>query len=431
MLINRISIKKSDPTSVWLWSYVLINIVATIWMLSSGELLGDAKGLALRNVDYLLVASIAVVLSYVIILVPVFKFCLRVKSKRLHTLVSEDELNNRLGVFLFIAQLAFFAFNLSYGVNIAGSGNIRADTPIGMIWIILPVDSLFLIYYASARDSKYWWLNLAVYLVSNILRGWLGMFLFVIFLEWCRAYRLNKIRWKGATLVGLFVIFIYPVILNLKWIFRAADSKDLSLVSAVSTLFETISDGAYSDVIIDGIGQIISRLQITSMVEEVIRFSSALQVGFDAGTFKPFWLDGIHGIMFDKIFYSQNRMSIGVAFTSIGDFGNTFDIGSWNTNTGWVGWLFVAPGWIALLFLYTALLCVLSVYLAKKIGMGPLMRDLVWFAWLIYLLPGWLGGFVGFIYALAVFLGLKVCLSSLPRIAARKARRISYVRPEK
>jgi hypothetical protein len=105
-----------------------------------------------------------------------------------------------------------------------------------------------------------------------------------------------------------------------------------------------------------------------------------------------------------------------VAFTSIGDFGGDFDVGSWNTNTGWVGWLFVAPMWIPVFLFYTGSLCYLSFYFAKKIGMGILLRDLVWFAWLIYLLPGWLGSFVGFVYSLFVFLVLKVCVSKLPRI---------------
>lgn len=412
-------IKKRGPANVWLWSYILFNVFGTIWMLCNGELIGDVQGIVLQHVQWLVIACVVVVLSYWVLLGPVFDFFSKMPIKTLSLRATPKLVNDRIGVFLMIAQLAFFAFNLIYGVNVAGSGTAKADTSLGMVWVLLPVDSLFLIYYGAERDNKYWWANLLIYVASNVARGWLGIFLFIIFLEMCRASRRGAIQWKALIPIGFITILLYPIILNLKWVFRAAASTDFSIADGIVNFSQTMFESNYIEVISGGVMQIIARLQITSLVEEVIRYSDNLQRAFELGLFKPFWLEGLHGIVYDRVMYGENRAPIGVAFTTIGDFGGDFSIGDWNTNTGWVGWLFVTPVCIPFFLAYTALLCYLSFFLAKKISAGSLLKDLLWFSWLIYLLPGWFGSFVGFIYSLTVYLILKFVFSSIPRITLR------------
>lgn len=397
-------------------------------MLSAGELIGDVAGVPIQSVARLEFACFVVVMSYLLLLGPVFEFFTKLRSARLRIHSPEAVVNNRMGVFLLIAQLAFLAFNVSYGVNVAGSGNVKADTSIGLLWVLLPVDSLFMIYYAACRKSRFWWLNLAVYVISNVVRGWLGMFFFIVFMEWCRLFREKRVRLSRVVGGAIVMIVFYPVVLNLKWAFRAA-SSDIPVFEGISSVLETLSLADFFQMILDGIGQVVARLQITSLVEQVIAYSDRLQSAFGKGMFKPFWLEGLHGVIFDKMISSDNRMSLGTAFTAIGNFGGDFDVGSWNTNTGWIGWFFVAPGWIPFFLLYTAVLGFLSVYFVKKIGETVAMRDLLWFAWLAYLVSGWLGSFVGFIHALLVFLLLKFGLSILPDLtwARRRANGIGRV----
>jgi hypothetical protein len=410
-------VKNSTPSLVWQWSYILINVIAFLWMLSTKELMGDAQGLTLQRPEWLIMACVAVVAGYWFLLGPVFRLIGSLPVSKIRFGPQLGFVDDRLGIFLAVAQLAFMAFNIVFGVNVAGSGDARVDSSFSLLWVALPVDSLFLIYYAVARDSRFFRFNLVIYIVSNVMRGWLGIFLFVIFLEMCNAARSKKIRWRSLGLVAIVVLVCYPVMLNLKWLLRAATAPNFSLWDGLGNIVETLSTEDYLDIIGAGVMQIIGRLQITSSVEEVIRYSSQLQHAFSLGTFKPFWLEGIHGIVYDRLMYGENRPAIGVAFTAIGEFGGDFDVGSWNTNTGWVGWFFVAPLLVPFLIAYTLALCYLGFYFAKKLDMSAMLQDLVWFAWLVYILPGWLAAFVGFVYSLFVFLALKLTFSHFPRIA--------------
>lgn len=409
--------KKQAPTNIWMWGYILINVVATAWMLYYGELIGDLQGQAVTSVQRLVWACIIVVAAYWILLGPVFKLFVRFPVKPLSFGHSPSTLDDRLGKFILVAQLAFMVFNLSYGVNIAGSANVKADTPLGFIWVLLPIDSLFMVYYAISRESRFWRVNLLVYIASNMMRGWSGIFFYIIFIEMCRAVRRKTIRWGALIPVGMVILLLYPILLNLKWVFRAAASSNFSIVDGMVGFAESMLSSDYVEVIGNGIMQIVARLQITALVEAVMRYSAEVQHAFALGTFKPFWLEGIHGIFYDRLMGGENRVPLGVAFTTIGDFGGDFDLGSWNTNTGWVGWFIVAPEWAPVLLLYTAALCYVTIFLAKKIGMSPLFRDLVWFSWMVYLMPGWLGAFVGFVYTLALYLALKWVFFAIPKLS--------------
>ena len=159
---------------------------------------------------------------------------------------------------------------------------------------------------------------------------------------------------------------------------------------------------------------LIGRFQVTSMVVEVIRMSDLIQVEFTNGKFTPFWLEGLHGIIFNRLFTAEKYIPIGVAFTQYGDFGAQFDVGDWNTNIGYVGWFFIAPYLIPLYIFYTFLLGFFSFYLVKKIGISESSKDMLWLAWLVYLMPPWFAAFTGFIYTLFLFLVIKLILSRLP-----------------
>lgn len=405
--------QKSNPTLVWKWGFVLVNIGVTIWMLISGDLMGDMKGERVRNSFQLLIACALVVLSYLILLGPFFRLLAKQKIKKVYLAFSEEKLNIRMGWLLLFLQVSFIAFNLIFGVNIAGASNVKAESGFSLFWVLVPIDYLFLIYYANARESKYFYINLTVFIISNVVRGWSGIFLFVLFLEWCQAFRAKKIR-TVTILAGCFlIILIYPLILNVKWIFRAVGSDSFNMTREISGFFEYFSVGDYFLIFLEGIEHLLGRLQITSAVDGVMRLSHFLQSAFDLGVFKPFWLEGLHGIAFDRFFLSENRPALGFEIVRLGGYAGTSDT-SFNINPGWVGWFFVAPIWIPIFLVYTGVLCFLTILIAKKIGNNNLLLDLVWLTWLVFLIPGWLGVFVSFIYALFVYLVFQITLSKFP-----------------
>ena len=91
------------------------------------------------------------------------------------------------------------------------------------------------------------------------------------------------------------------------------------------------------------------------------------------------------------------------AFTKYGNFNFAYDIGNWNVSLGYPSWFFIAPLLGPVYILYTLMLGFISFYLLKKIGISSLSIDMLWYAWLVYLMAPWLLTFTGFIYALLVF----------------------------
>ena len=405
-----------NPRQPWLWLFVCVNIIAAFIMLYSGELIGDLSGIKLYSQSALVWATFLVVISYLFILGPAFNFISKIRFRSVNFRVNESDLGARIGRFLLALQILYIVFNLATGVNVAGSNNTKTDNPFAILWVLFPVDALFIIYYGTYRDSKYFYPNLIVYVVSNILRGWGGIFFMIIYFEWCRAIRNKKIFIGRIVLIGIAILASYPLLSNLKWVIRASAGTKLSLGALVDEIASNVGSTDYLMLMQDGFTHLIGRLQTTSIMVEVIRLSNFLQAKFAAGEFAPFWKEGLHGIIFDRVFSGDKQQLIGVAFTKYEDFGFIYDIGDWNVSLGYPSWFFIAPFLSPVYVLYTLILGFISFYLLKKIGMSLLSTDMLWYSWLVYLMAPWLLAFTGFIYALFIFLIMKILLSRVSSV---------------
>ena len=399
------------PTVPWLLLYVVINLMATVIMLNSGELIGDVAGSNLYSVSALVWAAVLVIGFYVVFLWPVFNFVSKIKITSLNFGIPDDVIGKRIGIILVFIQLGFMFFNLSEGVNVAGSNNTRTSSLVSIIWVLVPADALFIIYYGMYRDNKLFKYNLVIWLVSNLMRGWAGVIMFVVFFEWCRLVY-NK---RSGVIKGLYIVVLlllsYPILLNLKWLFRASVGSGLGLESIADALFDNLDSQDYLVMIGSGVDHIIGRIQVISLVVEVMRLRDLLQSEFLNGGFTPFWMEGLHGVIYERLFIGERSMPIGVAFTQYAEFNWEFEVGNWNTNIGYVGWFFIAPYLVPVYIAYTLFLCFVSFYVLKKIGATQLSKDMLWFVWLVYLMAPWLAVFVNFIYALCVFFVIKYIFS--------------------
>jgi len=407
---------KMNPTTPWLLLYIVVNIFAAGMMLDTGELIGDVAGVPLTtSIGMLIWITILVVVSYIIILGPFFDFISRIEIPKINFSVDDSKLGERIGAFLIILQLGFMLFNWVEGVNVAGSNNTRSNSIISLLWVLIPVDALFIIYYGMYRENKYFKINLVIWIFSNIMRGWSGVFLVVVFFEWCRAMQNKKINFLKIIGFAAIILAIYPLILNMKWLFRSIGAG-LEPSIVIEGFIGALADPGYFFMITNGIEHIIARLQVTSVAVEVMQLSSLLQSEFLNGNIAPFWKEGLLGIVYDKAFLNEKILSIGVAFTQYADFSWDFEVGDWNTNVGYVSWFIIAPYLAPVYILYTLFLCGSSFFLVKLIGDSTLSRNMLWYIWLAYLMPPWPGVFIQFLYALCVFLVIKLIVSRLPSI---------------
>lgn len=409
-----------NPRSHWLLFFVVINIAASLIMYIDGELIGDVAGIGISNNVDIIVALSLVIFTYFIILGPVFNYISKIEIKKINYNVSESILGVRIGIVIFLLQCLFIAFNYSTGVNMAGSNNNKTDSAFNIFWVLCPIDSIFIIYYGMYRDSKFFFINLGVWILSNLLRGWTGIFFAIVFFEWCRAIRKKNLSVFKILFFGVIIIISYPLILNLKWIIRASASSSFSIDTLIAGFINIFDEIDYFLMIGNGLTALIGRLQTTSMVIDVMRLSDLLQTKFSGDDFAPFWKEGLHGIAFNSLLGWEKQKYIGVAFTMYENFNFNYNVGDWNVSLGYPSWFFIAPMLIPIYIIYTIFLGSISFYFLKKLNITSSSVDMLWYIWLVYLMAPWFSQFVVFIYALFLFLLVKLTITVFSNINKRK-----------
>lgn len=401
---------------IWLSAFVMINVVATFVMINKGQLIGDASGNDIFSLNYFFLSFFLVSSSYIIILFFGFKLLCHLKLPTLNFNGNPQICSDRLGSVILLSQLSFFLFNTLNGVNVAG-GTQKSGSIFSLVWVFYSPDMLFFIYYGFFRDNKFFKANLAVWIISNLSRGWTGIFIVIIFMELLRYFLKNrKISLFPIFLLIAIIVVSYPFLFALKGIFRNS-TEDMGAMILILSFFNDFSLDKYFDIFYLGIEQIIGRLQTVSMLLETFHYSTYLNNMFYAEGFSPFWREGIPGIIYEKLFLGGRYIPIGVALTTMGTFSNSvFEVGSWNASAGFVSWFVILPLHGALYTLYAVFLLMLSIFFSKLNGLDFYSKSMLWLAWLLYFMPAWFSAFIGFILSLIIFTLMRWVLCKVPRI---------------
>lgn len=173
-----------------------------------------------------------------------------------------------------------------------------------------------------------------IWLLSNALRGWSGVFLLVIFFDWCRAAHKRRLVIGRIMIIGVLIIVFYLLLSNFKWIMRASSATGFSLDTLIDGFANNLEANDYLVLIGNGLTHLLGRIQTTSILVDVFRLSDLLQEKFSTGEFAPFWKEDLHDYLFDRLFSSGNQQLIGVAFTKYESFGFDCTVGDWNISLG-------------------------------------------------------------------------------------------------
>jgi len=395
---------RHTPTTPWLLAYLAINIATAFIVYHEGELIGDVVGMQIPNFGVVPWVLLCLLASYLLIVLVVFRLFMSLRLRTTGRLFDTRLAGRDVGIVLLLLQVGFVVFFLRTGTFVAGS-TMRADSVWSQVWVLLSTDTLFLIYYGVYRDSRLFYPNLVLSLGSNVLRGWSGIFIVIIFFEFCRLIRCGKLRLSHVLVSGVAVVLLYPVLLLVKLHVRSQFEGGASvseLFSIASTVLSDTSPEQFGELLTVAFMQMVGRLQLLSDVVAVTYLSDELGRMVTHGLVVPFWWEGIHGIALDRLFGAERSMNIGVAFASLID--PAIDIGTWNANIGYVGWFFIMPAYAVVYLAYTAMLAFLSVLLLRRISSKPLAKDMLWYGWLVFLVPGWLASFVLFVHSLFVFM---------------------------
>jgi len=403
----------------WVAFFVAINAFATLLILGQGKLLGESSNISIASDVPIVTFGVIVCALYVIILIPVFKFFWRIPAVRLPFIRPSARVANDIGILLLMAQILFFIFIVSEGVYVAGS-TARSESILSKLFVLFPVDTIFLVYYAYYRSSKYFYLNLFIAIVSSVTRGWLGIFMTLIILESIRLARERRINISMIVIAAFVVLLIFPFLQVVKLEIRLAGIGSAVDYSGVLTSIISSLDFELFLSFLLGVGSaVMERLQLISNFIVVYQYSELLNFQYIKGEILPFWIDGIHGLAYYIIIGDTAPANLGVQLASILDPHST-EI-NWNSNPGVLAWLFISPYLAAFYFVYVITLLHFINSVAKAIKSIDLSaQDLVWFAWLVFLLPGWIGSLFLFAHSLFVFYLVHIFRDFIVRASVRQ-----------
>lgn len=406
-----------NPRILWASVYIFSNIIAYIIIIDSGNLIGDGEQVSVT--DYgILFFSILLICSSIFLVCSYFCFLDKCKfpSKVLEIRPA------LLSIFLISYTSIFIIYVFSTGLFVAGSSE-RAGSIFSALFVLFNVDILFVLYFATCRNSKYYKYVMAIWLLSALQRGWFA-YLFVIFgLESFRFLRSGKIR-PWHIIVIILLVVSYPLIDALKIYIRISDGFDLyDFLNMASSLISE-NGGSLLQASSGALDKIVGRVQTVSHAYMILENEFYFDFASRNIQLNPFWKEGIFGLIYDSMSGTTRlkdvpqllALNIAPSLES-----------SWNVNPSLVGWIYIYGDFIIFVLMYLLLASLLSYAIVSLLSDDILAFDTLWFIWIIYLLPGWIAQFAGFLFGAIVFIILNVFLNTLADILAAGREALSGV----
>lgn len=372
--------------------YLLINFIYAISGYQHGEMEIEFQRKVIESTSFIY-AFLFQVISIFIIVVAYNIFSKRIKDN--NTLIFE----NKIGLFLLFGQLFYFLVNMYFGANIAGdSSKYKGNFLINIFFILLPFDILFFILGICLRSSKLFFLNSVLYLISNLVRGWMGTPLLLFFAILCRKeyVRLNV---KSFILYSFFLILIVlfsPYLMELKWVVRGK-LEDTSII-------ENVNNYGYVNYLLDTIDYIFNRFQHVGHVALVLENQDFLNEKYNLGYIVPYWGEGLPQSIFMNILNIDSFMTLPRFLTT--QYFSASAATSWTVNIGMAGWLIVLKMKFILFLIYMIIIIYFPFYFVSKYGNKRIFLMLSCFS-LLYLFHGWIYAYINFLLYLIIILIFK------------------------
>ncbi|MBR9870835.1 MAG: oligosaccharide repeat unit polymerase [Gammaproteobacteria bacterium] len=370
--------------------YLFANFFAMQQAISRGGMVleGDFFKLEPSSLIYSFLLQFVVLVSLVLIF----------RALRPKTLKKKLILSNKWGWFLVFFQLFFLFFNLIKGVNVAGDGaKIEGGSLINYVFVILQPDILFLLIGVSLKSNRMFFVASCIYLLSMMLRGWMGGFFIVIFMILSKYYPVKVSNRNVFVFVVLvfFCLLMLPVLVDAKWAFRTgATVSEFFLMAVDSFSFEKYSLA---------FEYLLNRFQHVGHVALLFENSDVVLAAFRDGDFKSYWMDGLPQYILEKGF--------GVESVTLNSYMVEFFFGidnpTWNTNPGIAGWLFLLKEQFVFMIFYILFIVIIPFYFVSRYVGDNLLRLLSCFS-ITYLFHGWIGAYFNIgLYALMLILVVK------------------------
>lgn len=378
----------------WLLAFFIYgtpNILTFLISLDSQKILVDEKDIWVT----LDVFGLAYCITIIILSLVFLGFYLSRCGEKYFPLRSSNDVVPRLvGVLVFVVQVldAFALYSNDYG----RVGGVSTSSSLIVILVsYLNPSAIFLIYYGHLREKKIPYLNLLVYILINVAKGWSGFWLILFFIEFYFFAKYISLRGiiLSSVLAGIIGLAVYPATQAIKEDVRgtvSVEAKDFS--ASMSSLLNRIQ--FYSNVVL--LSQESRSIEDNIESYRILPFYADNQIGEKMMTIIGIKLRPPSLQKYITIRYlidSRNIPKAGV----IEDF-------SWYTSVGFSGWFFVL-GWldIFLYLLFTLTIVAIPYWIAGKFIGSRSIIPIIHSISLVYFFNGWFSPLVSFTFGLIVY----------------------------
>ena len=381
--------------------YLFSNIFGFIYIWNTKTLIGDYKDISLYSKDALIYAIIIIVITLFLIQGFLFNFFEKTYNNDFKVEINYY-VDKNIGYILLILQVLYFIYCMYYNVGVAASEHISKSTLLRKIWLLIPIDWMFLIYYSLHKKNKLYRVNLLVYIISNIARGWSGQFLFLFFFEY-KTIKKNKILLLFFIII---LLIIYPIITEIKFFIRN-NNIDINL-NGIYDLITNIDIITYLKDYEYFFTNLIGRLSVVSNVVELLHHVNYFELLYNKNKIEPFFMEGNIQYIIKKIMdipFKNNLANELSVYANTNIINNQFlqESNSTSLNVTILGWLLILNEKSVYFILYLILLIKLTFYFFNKIPF-KINYDVIWLLMLMLLFHGWLSAFVSFIWAIIIYL---------------------------
>lgn len=385
--------------------YIFFNTYALFSILNTQKTFGDFF-VSVTNNNLLLIAYIYTILPFIFftwLLYPYFEIKLKNSLK-----INSSSIENKLAIFVLILQLSFIIFNLSMGVNSAGSA-VKTDSIIKYLFILFSPDTFFFILYGFARDNKYFKYNLLIYLISSLQRGWMGGLFFIVIMELYLYYKKfgfsRKIVFLTSGMIAILVLSL-PYIIMLKWAARAYFGGLSDDFNNELALILNLGNLSYIESLNESFSYLFGRFQVLSNVYLFLEHLDTLQIARNNSEYISSFAIGLPQMLLYKLF-NVDYTVLSSYFISVINTSKALDELTSNTHIGYIGLVLSELHLFWLFLFYTIGLVYLVSYLSNRIG-GKYIHFVSWYFLIAYLMHGWLQAYIGYLIGLLMFFIVKI-----------------------
>jgi len=320
---------------------------------------------------------------------------------------------------ILIAQIVF---SIASGSQLAGQLSY-IDNPGALFFLIFNGDYIFLAYYCFYRESKLCSVNMVLYLISGLIRGWGGMFLIIGFLEIGRMLRLRK--YWSIFFISAALMVLAPGIDLFRNLVRAmgSDVQGAEVLSLLNPdVFLSDSSGSSTTLAAATAETIPLRLQHIEVDLVTSTFHEHIKSLYDKGLIRPFYAEGTIGKLLLQLFDERVGPDLHLFLPGYFHGWSTYYNVGYSVHAGFGSWVAILGMFFPLVVLYACLMVVFAALLIRWNGGTREAEDVAWLMGLLFICSGWFGPYEAFLQALILILGIEALFAciSLGAMQARK-----------